>query len=133
MGNKNIILFDGVCNLCNGAVKFIIKNDTKNEFQFASLQSKTGQELLEKHHLSTTNLDSFVLISDEKYFTRSTAALKVCQKLGKFWQLLYVFIIVPTFIRNFFYDYIAKNRYRWFGKNDACMMPTQAIKSRFLE
>lgn len=133
MGNKNIILFDGVCNLCNGAVKFIIKNDTKNKFQFASLQSKTGQELLEKHHLSTTNLDSFVLISDEKYFTRSTAALKVCQKLGKFWQLLYVFIIVPTFIRNFFYDYIAKNRYRWFGKNDACMMPTQAIKSRFLE
>lgn len=133
MDNKNIILFDGVCNLCNGAVKFIIKNDTKNKFQFASLQSKIGQELLEKHHLSTINLDSFVLISDEKHFTRSTAALKVCQKLGKFWQLLYVFIVVPAFIRNFFYDYIAKNRYRWFGKNDACMMPTKAIKSRFLE
>ncbi|TAE74701.1 MAG: thiol-disulfide oxidoreductase DCC family protein [Bacteroidetes bacterium] len=129
---KNIILFDGVCNLCNGAVKFIIQQDRKKKFQFASLQSKTGQKYLEQFNLSTKNFDSFILIENEKCYLKSTAALKVCQKLSGFWLFLYVFIIIPPFIRNFLYDIVAKNRYRFFGKNESCLMPTQELKERFL-
>jgi predicted DCC family thiol-disulfide oxidoreductase YuxK len=133
MKEENIILFDGFCNLCSGVVKFIIKNDKKNVFKFAPLQSEKGQILLKKFDLSTQTFDSFVYIQNGKFYTKSTAALKVCQKLGSFWQFLYIFMIVPNFIRNFAYTMIAKNRYKWFGKSESCLMPTAEIKEKFLK
>ncbi len=133
MMENNIILFDGVCNLCSGVVKFIIQRDKKKIFQFASLQSEIGQHFLKKFNLSTNDFNSFIFIDNEKHYIKSTAALKVCQKLGRFWYILYLFIIVPPFIRHFFYDIIAQNRYRLFGKTDSCLMPSQELKERFLK
>ncbi len=133
MLNAPVILFDGVCNLCNTAVQFVIKNDPKNIFQFASLQSEPGQALLKKHQLPVQDFNSFILIENEKLFIKSTAALKVAKQLNGPVKLLYGFIIVPAFIRNAVYSIIAKNRYRWFGKNDSCMMPSPALQNRFLK
>ncbi len=132
MPDKPIILFDGICNLCNAAVQFVIKRDPTAIFSFASLQSNSGQELLKKYDLPVNELNSFVLIQQEQSFTRSTAALKVAKQLKGPIKLLYGFIIVPAFIRNFVYKIIAVNRYRWFGKKDSCMLPTDALKERFL-
>ena len=130
--HKPIILFDGVCNLCNNAVKFLIKHDHLNKFMFSSLQSAMGQSLLQQYNLPQKNLDSFVLIQNEKVFFKSTAALQVAKQLTGPIKLLYGFIIVPAFIRNAVYNFIAKNRYKWFGKKDSCMIPTPALQSRFL-
>lgn len=130
---KPIILFDGVCNLCNGAVLFIIKRDPKQKFQFVSLQSEYGKDQLEKYSLNTTDVDSIVLIKSGKAFVRSTAALQIASQLNGLWPLLSLFKIVPTFFRDGIYNRIAKNRYRWFGKKDACMIPTPELKSRFLD
>ena len=127
-----VILFDGVCNLCNGAVQYVIRHDRHAIFKFASLQSDSGQQLLHKYHLPQSNFNSFVLIEDDKAYTRSTAALKVAAKLSGIVKLLYGFIIVPAFIRDAVYNFIARNRYKWFGKKDTCMIPTPALKSRFL-
>ncbi len=127
-----IILFDGVCNFCNGSVNFIIEHDKENYFRFAPLQSEIGQELLDKYNINKAETDSVILIEDEKVFTYSTAALKVAQKLDGAWSWLYAFIIVPKPIRDFLYKLFAKNRYRLFGKQDACMMPTPEIRARFL-
>lgn len=132
MNNKSIILFDGVCNLCNDAVQFIVKRDKKNQFHFASLQSEAGQHLLAKHILPLNDYNSFVLIEDDKVYTRSLAALRIAKKLKGLWPLLYGFIIVPKFIRDGIYKWIAKNRYRWFGKQDSCMVPTHELRARFL-
>ncbi len=129
---KPIILFDGVCNLCNNAVQFVIKHDPADKFMFAALQSTTGKALLEKHNLPQQGFDSFVLIQDEKVFLKSTAALKVAKQLSGPIKLLHGFIIVPSFIRNLVYIFIAKNRYKWFGKKDNCMVPTDSLKARFL-
>ncbi len=129
---RQIILFDGVCNLCNGAVQFVIKHDPHAKFTFASLQSETGKNLLEAHNLPTDQLNSFVLIQGERSYTRSTAALKVVMQLTGLVKILYGFIIVPVFIRNAVYQLIAKNRYKWFGKKEACMIPSPALKQRFL-
>ena len=132
-----IILFDGVCNLCNGTVQFIIKRDTKKKFLFGSLQGKAGQEFLLKHQLPQNEFNSFILIErsegEEKIFTRSTAALRAAKHLGGFWKLFYGMIIIPPDIRNFVYNTIAKNRYKWFGKQEACWVPTPDLKSRFLD
>ncbi|MBS1919408.1 MAG: thiol-disulfide oxidoreductase DCC family protein [Bacteroidetes bacterium] len=133
MENKSILLFDGVCNLCNHSVQFIIKRDKKKRFLFASLQGKTGQELFSKFNLPLNGFNSFVLIENEKAYTRSTGALKVCKKLKGGWRLLYAFIIVPKFIRDGVYNLIAKKRYKWFGKREKCMVPTQELKERFLD
>lgn len=130
--NHPIILFDGVCNLCNSSVQFVINHDKKNQFRFASLQSTIGEKLLVQHHLNTNNYNSFILIDEGKAYTRSTAALKVAQKLSSPWTLLYIFIIVPPFIRNAVYDLIARNRYKWFGKKDSCMIPSPDLLSKFL-
>ena len=129
---RSIILFDGICNLCNGAVNFIIRRDRKNHFYFASLQSDTGRELLARYLLPVNDFNSFVLIENGQAFTRSNGALRIFRKLDGLWPILYVFIIVPKFIRDGVYNMIAKKRYVWFGKKDACMLPTPELRARFL-
>lgn len=115
MKRHPIILFDGVCNLCNGAVQFIIERDKKQHFRFASLQSKIGQEYQQKAGLALDKIDTILLVENGKIHQKSTAALRIARQLDGFWSLLFVFIIVPAFIRNAVYNFIAKNRYRWFG------------------
>lgn len=134
MGNNNtrIILFDGVCNLCNDFVQFIIKRDPKAKFKFASLQSPEGLLLLNKFGLPTTDFDSLVYINGDNYLIKSNAGLAILKELEGFWKLFYVFIIIPKFIRDFFYDIISKTRYKIFGKRTSCMIPTPEIKQRFL-
>lgn len=127
-----LILFDGVCNLCNGSVQFIIKRDKEAVFRFASLQSETGRKVLEQFHLPTDTFNSFVLLEDGKMYTRSTAALRVFSRV-KGWKWTGAFLYVPKFIRDGVYNLIARNRYRWFGKKDECMIPTPELKSRFLD
>ena len=128
-----MILFDGVCNLCNGAVQFVIKRDKKKYFSFASLQSGEGQKLSVQYGLPVNDFNSFILVENGKAYTRSTGALRVIKKLKGLWPLLYGFMIVPGFIRNAVYDWIARNRYKWFGKKDECMIPTPELKARFLD
>jgi len=111
-----VVLFDGVCNLCNGAVQFIIKRDKKKQFRFASMQGKAGHELLQKFDLPANDFNSFILFEDNKVYTRSTAALRIAKYMGGGWKLLYGLMIIPRFIRNAVYNVIAKNRYKWFGK-----------------
>jgi predicted DCC family thiol-disulfide oxidoreductase YuxK len=127
-----IILFDGVCNLCNSSVQFVLKHDKQKRFRFASLQSEAGQALLKKYQVPQTNFNSFVLIKNNNVFIKSTAALMVAKELQGAIKILYGFIIVPSFIRNGVYNIIAKNRYKWFGKQESCMMPTPDLQSRFL-
>ncbi|MEY2193086.1 thiol-disulfide oxidoreductase DCC family protein [Neobacillus sp. BF23-41] len=127
-----IILFDGVCNLCNNSVKFIIKRDTSGYFKFASLQGETGQRLLKKHSLNY-DLNSFVLIEKEKVYIKSSAALRVCSQLGGAWRILSIFRFLPPLFRDFLYDIVAKNRYKWFGKEESCILPLPKWKQRFLD
>jgi predicted DCC family thiol-disulfide oxidoreductase YuxK len=129
----HILLFDGVCNLCTGIVKFIIKRDKKEKFRFAALQSESGQALLKKFDLSATDFDTFILISGDKYYTKSTAGLLVLKELGGLWEVLHVYIVFPESMRDFIYDAVAKTRYHIFGKRDTCIVPTPEIKRRFLE
>ncbi len=133
MKNTPVILFDGVCNLCNAAVQFIVKHDPAARFYFASLQSAAGQQLLQQYALPLQDFNSFILLDGERVYTKSTAALKVAKKLNGPVKMLYGFIIVPAFIRNAVYAFIAKNRYRWFGKKEECMLPTPALQKRFLK
>lgn len=128
-----IVLFDGVCNLCNSSVQFIIKHDKKNRFLFGSLQGKTGQHYLQQFNLPPDSFNSFMLLEDDKLYTQSTGALRMLKHLGGAWSLLYVFIIVPPFIRNWVYNLVAKNRYKWFGKQEACWLPSPELKSKFLD
>jgi len=133
MSSENsIILFDGVCNVCNGSVQFVIKRDKKNNFRFASLQSQEGQKLLARYNLPASDFNSFVLIENERVYIKSEGALKVAKKLSGLWPLLYGFIIVPKFLRDGVYNLIARNRYKWFGKKDSCMIPTPEIRAKFL-
>jgi len=127
-----IVLFDGVCNFCNSSVNLIMKHDKKNIFKFAALQSEKGGELQKKFGLNPKDLSSFILVEEEKYFTKTTAALRVAKHLGFPWKLSYIFIIIPPFIRNISYNIIAKYRYKWFGKRDACRIPTPEEKEKFL-
>jgi predicted DCC family thiol-disulfide oxidoreductase YuxK len=130
--DDRILLFDGVCNLCNGLVRFTIKRDPLAKIKFASLQSEGGQSLLKKFNLPTDDLDSFVYIIGERYYLRSTAGLHLLKDLGRPWSLAYSFIVVPAFIRDLVYKLIAKKRYSLFGKRDTCMVPTPEIRQRFL-
>ena len=127
-----IILFDGICNFCNGSVNFIIERDRGGYFKFAPLQSEIGQKLLNEYGVDTTVTDSIVLIEDGKAYVRTTAALRIARKLSGVWRWFYSFIIVPRFVRDVFYKLFAKYRYKMFGKQNACMMPTPEIRSRFL-
>jgi predicted DCC family thiol-disulfide oxidoreductase YuxK len=128
-----VILFDGVCNLCNASVQFIIKRDSKSVFRFASLQSAIGQNLLRQAGLDTQLLYSVMFMYQGKVYQRSRAALEIAWRLGGLWSLFYVFILIPPFIRNAVYNWVARNRYRWFGVQQTCMMPTPDMKARFLD
>ncbi|MBA3985033.1 MAG: thiol-disulfide oxidoreductase DCC family protein [Flavobacteriales bacterium] len=130
---KKIILFDGVCNLCNNSVVFIIKRDKKDIFRFAAIQSEEGEKLIQKHQIDTSKTDSIILVEGDSYSVKSTAALRIARNLKGINPVLYIFIVLPAFIRNWVYDFIAKNRYRWFGKKDSCMIPTPELRSKFLE
>jgi predicted DCC family thiol-disulfide oxidoreductase YuxK len=127
-----IILFDGVCNFCNGSVNFIIERDPQKYFKFAPLQSEVGEKLLKERGIDKIETDSVVLIEDEKVYTRTTAALRIARKLSGRWSLFYGFIVVPSFVRDVFYKLFAKYRYQMFGKQEACMLPTPEIRERFL-
>lgn len=129
----DIILFDGVCNLCNGAVTFIIKHDKKDSFRFAALESAFGRELLATHNIDSTVTDSIILVRGNSAFAKAEAALHIAKKMSGLWPLLHVFNVLPNKVNNFFYDYIARNRYKWFGKKESCMIPTPALKSKFLD
>lgn len=132
--DKSVILFDGVCNLCNNSVNFIMDRDPKFNFYFASLQSEVGQELLEENDWNGQALDSIILVdSNGKVYHRSTAALRIARRMGGLWPVLYAFIIVPAFIRDIVYKWIARNRYRWFGKRETCRLPTPEEREHFLE
>lgn len=128
-----ILLFDGVCNLCEASVHFIIKRDPKAIFRFASLQSPDGQVLLEKFNLARDDFDTMVLIEGARCYLRSAAGLRIARRLSGAWPLLSAFLILPRFLRDAIYRWIATNRYRWFGKKEACLVPTSDIRSRFLE
>ncbi len=129
---KQILLFDGVCNLCNRMVQFTIKRDPEGKFRFASLQSKSGQSLLRRFGLPTDQHETFVYVRGDQFFLRSSAALEVFKELGGAWKLLYIFKIIPLPVRDAVYDLIASSRYRLAGRRDTCMMPTPELKKRFL-
>jgi predicted DCC family thiol-disulfide oxidoreductase YuxK len=126
-----IVLFDGECHFCDASVQFIIKNDPKGKMLFASLQSDIGQRLLKAQKVPA-DIDSIILIEEDKVYYQSAAALRICTHLKAPWKWFYPLIIVPYPIRNFFYGTIAKNRYKWFGKKDSCMLPPPEIRTRFL-
>jgi len=128
-----VILFDGVCNLCSGGVQFIIKHDPTHRFRFASLQSEFGQHVLHQFNLAMTEFDSIILLENGIVYTKSNAALRVAKKLTGAWSALYAFMIVPQFIRNAVYDLAARNRYKWFGKKEACWIPTPELKDLFID
>jgi predicted DCC family thiol-disulfide oxidoreductase YuxK len=128
-----VILFDGVCNLCNGFVQFIIKRDAKAKFRFAALQSDFAKEELQKRNINPNIINTVIFLDKELTYTQSTAALEIAKTLGKGWQLFYPLIFLPTFFRDYLYKIVAKNRYKWFGQKDSCMVPTPELKSRFLD
>ena len=132
MNDRAIILFDGVCNFCNGAINFLIKQDKKGIFYFAPLQSEAGQKLLQQYQLPKESFKSFILIDNGEVYQKSTAVLKIFNRLPWYWKELQVLRIVPPLLRNAIYDFIAANRYKWFGKKEQCMVPTPEVKSRFL-
>ena len=130
--NNSIILFDGVCNLCNSSVQFIIRHDPKKLFLFASLQSDAASEILLQSPFKKLDLTSIVFIENGQIYDRSTAVLKITRKLKGGYSLLYGFIIIPRLIRDWGYQQLANNRYHWFGKKDICMVPSANLKDRFL-
>jgi len=128
-----IILFDGVCNLCSGFVQFVIPRDTEGKYRFASLQSDVGRALLAEHDLPTDELESVVLIEDGESYVKSSAIIQIAAGLGGVYRLLSPVRYLPRSIRDRAYDFVAENRYQWFGKKDQCMMPDSDVESRFLE
>jgi predicted DCC family thiol-disulfide oxidoreductase YuxK len=132
--NENpILLFDGVCNYCNFWVRFAIKRDKKKQLIYAPLQGDPAKRLLAKYNLNTTKLSSVIMIDKGKVYIQSSAALRMCKYLDGGWKLFYGFMIIPKFIRDFFYNIIARNRYKWFGKKEECMVPTPDLRERFLD
>ena len=131
--NKKIILFDGVCNLCNSSVQFVIARDKKDLFKFVALQSDLGNSIVKHIGIDIKNTDSIILYEPGKaYYYKSTAALKIAATLERFWSIATIFKFIPASIRDFVYDYIAKNRYKWYGKKESCMIPTPELQSKFL-
>jgi len=129
----NLVLYDGFCNLCNYAVMFIIKRDINARFKFASIQSTIGQDILRHYNLDRERIDSIVYIKGGKYFLRSSAMLNILKDLGGTWKLLYSLILIPRFIRDSAYNLIAQTRYKLFGKRDNCLIPSDALKDRFVD
>ena len=130
---KKIILFDGVCNLCNSSVQFVIKRDVNDVFQFAALQSETGKRLLTERNIDTQEVDSIILIEPNiAYYTKSTAALEIGKHLKGLKVISSILLWLPESLRNIVYDFIARNRYKWYGKKDNCMIPSEELKSKFI-
>ncbi len=132
MATESIIIFDGVCNFCNGAVNFIIKRDSKAVFKFVALQSEAAQQLMLEHLVQEEAVDTFILIKNGQYFVRTNAALEIVKDLDGYWFILRVFKLIPAVVRDFFYDLLAKYRYKLFGKKEHCMVPNKEIRDRFL-
>ncbi|MFY0543512.1 thiol-disulfide oxidoreductase DCC family protein [Brevibacillus sp. H7] len=128
-----ILLFDGECNLCSGTVQFILPRDRSGSIRFASLQSSIGKRLLAHYHYPSDEISSVVLIDNGRLYTKSAAVLRVTRKLRGIWPLLYAFILIPAPLRNTLYDWVARNRYQWFGKREHCLLPRPDWKDRFLE
>jgi predicted DCC family thiol-disulfide oxidoreductase YuxK len=131
--DKIILLFDGICNLCNSSVNFVLDHDKHDRFRFASLQSETAKKILAGTGMGDTPLDSAALIENGKVYLRSDVALRAAWHLGGGWALFYAFAIVPRFMRDWIYNWIAKNRYSWFGKRESCRMPDAQTRAKFLE
>lgn len=131
--NKKIILFDGVCNLCESSIQFVIQHDKKDIFRFVALQSELGQKIIHHIGIQNQNIDSVILYHPGvAYYYKSTAALQIAKNLGGFFHLGTFFKIIPTGLRNVLYDFVAKNRYQWYGKKESCMIPTEELKAKFL-
>lgn len=128
-----MIVFDGVCNLCNGFVQFVIARDPARRFQFAALQSASARRVLERHNAPDPLPDSIALVEEGRVFTRSTAALRIARRLTFPWPLTTVLLAVPRPLRDWMYGVVARYRYRWFGRRSHCMVPTAALRSRFLD
>ena len=131
---KKVILFDGICNLCNNAVHTVIEKDDNNVFVFAAIQSKVGQEIIRYLNIDVSKIDSIILYEPGlAYNIKSEAVLKIMNELGGFWKLMQIFRILPNSLNNIVYNAIAKNRYQWFGKKGTCMIPTPVLKAKFLD
>ncbi len=132
--NKKIILFDGVCNLCNTAVQFIIKRDKNDVFRFVAIQSNLGQSVLKHLNIDSSKTDSIILyVPNYAYYIKAEAALRIAKELNTWHSILYYFNIIPPIVKNTIYDSIATNRYKWYGKKEHCMVPTSELKAKFLE
>ncbi len=130
---KKIILFDGVCNLCNGAIQFVIKRDKKDTFRYAPLQSDIGEQMIAERGINTSKTDSIILVEPGvAYYIKSDAILQISSEFGGLWTLFSILKWIPTPIRNAIYDFVARYRYRWFGRKDACMIPTPELQAKFL-
>jgi len=132
IGHQSIILYDGVCALCNWLVRFTVRRDRHGRFAFASLQSEVAREYLRRFQLPLNDLDSVVLIEDGRSFVRSAAILRILEGLDGLWKGLYVLIVVPRPLADIAYNFIARHRYRWFGRYEECILPTEEIKERIL-
>ena len=130
--NKTILLFDGYCNLCNSSVQFVLKHEKNSEIYFTSLQSNSGIEILNYYKIDPNKIDSLVLIEKNKAYIKSSAALRVSKYLKGGYPIAFAFIVIPAAIRNIVYDFIAKNRYKWYGKTDNCLIPNEEFGKRFL-
>lgn len=130
--HERVIVFDGVCNWCTAWVNFMIDHDPQGKFKFGTLQSEQGQQILHDLQLSTENFDTFLLLEQDRVFTKSTAALRIVRHLSGFWRLFYIFIVVPRPFRDAIYDVVARHRYKWMGKADACRVPTPNERARFV-
>lgn len=131
--NKHaVILFDGVCNFCNSRINFIIRHDKHDYFRFAPLQSEVAKKILKENNLPENAMESFVLVENKKAFQKTSAALRIAKHLNGLWPVFYGFLIVPPFLRDIVYNIIAKNRYKWWGKKEMCMVPTEEVRKKFL-
>jgi len=128
-----VLLIDGHCNMCHGLAKFVVGRDKRAVFRFASLQSELGRRLLQEGGMPEDALETFVMVDNGKYYTKSTAALRIGRKLGWPWSVAYPAIVVPRFVRDRVYRFVARRRYRWFGRSESCLLPTPDMRSRFLE
>ena len=129
---ERVIVFDGVCNVCNASVNFVMARDPDRKFRFGTLQSEAAQQVLKELEVSTEDFETFLLLEDDRVFTKSTAALRVARQLGSLWPLLYALMVIPRPIRDAAYDVIARNRYHWMGKSETCRVPTPTDRERFV-
>ncbi len=127
-----VIVFDGVCNFCNASVNFVMARDPDRKFRFGTLQSEAAQQILKELEVSTEDFETFLLLEDDRVFTKSTAALRIARQLGSLWPLLYALMVIPRPIRDIAYDFMARHRYQWMGKTETCRVPTPAERERFV-